>query len=125
MSQFAARIFIPIRDSALFNLAIDSKLCSCDLVKLKVLGIAQSSHVLNRTMVLQQKIPRPVQFEITKRIREILSAGWNTQIYRRTKNIRAVQLLLGHSKLESSVRYLGVEVDNALELAEQTEGQYQ
>jgi len=42
-------------------------------------------------------------------------------IYRRTKNIRAVQLLLGHSKLESTVRYLGIEVDDALELAEQTE----
>ena len=42
-------------------------------------------------------------------------------IYRRTKNLRAVQLLLGHAKLESTVRYLGIEVDDALELAEQTE----
>jgi len=42
-------------------------------------------------------------------------------IYRRTKNLRAVQLLLGPSKLESTVRYLGIEVDDALELAEQTE----
>jgi integrase len=42
-------------------------------------------------------------------------------IYRRTKNLRAVQLLLGHTKLESTVRYLGIEVDDALELAEQTE----
>jgi integrase len=42
-------------------------------------------------------------------------------IYRRTKNIRAVQLLLGHAKLESTVRYLGIEVDDALEIAEQTE----
>ncbi len=42
-------------------------------------------------------------------------------IYRRTKNIRAVQLLLGHTKLESTVRYLGIEVDDALEMAEQTE----
>ena len=42
-------------------------------------------------------------------------------IYRRTKNIRAVQLLLGHSKLESTVRYLGIEVEDALELSEQTE----
>ena len=42
-------------------------------------------------------------------------------IYRRTKNIRAVQLLLGHSKLESTVRYLGIEVEDALEMAEQTE----
>jgi integrase len=42
-------------------------------------------------------------------------------IYKRTKNLRAVQLLLGHTKLESTVRYLGIEVDDALELAEQTE----
>lgn len=42
-------------------------------------------------------------------------------IYRRTKNLRAVQLLLGHTKLECTVRYLGIEVDDALEMAEQTE----
>jgi len=42
-------------------------------------------------------------------------------IYRRTKDIRAVQLLLGHTKLESKVRYLGMEVEDALELSEQTE----
>ncbi|AHH50697.1 tyrosine-type recombinase/integrase [Pseudomonas aeruginosa] len=42
-------------------------------------------------------------------------------IYRRTKNLRAVQLLLGHTKLESTIRYLGIEVDDALEMAEQTE----
>jgi integrase len=42
-------------------------------------------------------------------------------IYRRTKNLRAVQLLLGHTNLESTVRYLGIEVDDALEMAEQTE----
>lgn len=42
-------------------------------------------------------------------------------IYRRTKNLRAVQLLLGHSELESTVRYLGIEVGDALEMAEQTE----
>ena len=44
-----------------------------------------------------------------------------TIIYRRTNNIRSVQRLLGHTKLESTVRYLGIEVDDALELAEQTE----
>ena len=57
-------------------------------------------------------------------------AGYGTQslrrtkatlIYRRTRNLRAVQLLLGHTKLESTVRYLGIEVDDALEIAEQTE----
>jgi integrase len=44
-----------------------------------------------------------------------------TLIYRRTRNLSAVQLLLGHTKLESTVRYLGIEVDDALEIAEQTE----
>ena len=44
-----------------------------------------------------------------------------TLIYKRTKNLRAVQLLLGHTKLESTVRYLGIEVDDELEIAEQTE----
>jgi len=42
-------------------------------------------------------------------------------VYRKTKNLRAVQLLLGHTKLENTVRYLGIEVDDALEMAEQTE----
>jgi integrase len=42
-------------------------------------------------------------------------------IYRRTGNLRAVQLLLGHTKLESTVRYLGIEVDDALAIAEQTD----
>ena len=44
-----------------------------------------------------------------------------TLIYRRTKNLRAMQLRLGHTKLESTVRYLGIDVDDALEIAEQTE----
>lgn len=44
-----------------------------------------------------------------------------TLIYKRTKNFLAVQLLLGHSKLESTVRNLGIEVDDALENSEQTE----
>ena len=44
-----------------------------------------------------------------------------TLIYRRTKNLRAVQLLLGHSKLESNVRYIGIDVDDALEVAAPTE----
>jgi len=62
---------------------------------------------------MQKKTHRPVQFEITEQTRML--------IYRRTKNLRAVQLLLGHTKLESTVRYLGIEVDDALEMAEQTE----
>ena len=44
-----------------------------------------------------------------------------TLIYRRTRNLRAVQLLLGHTKLESTVRDLGIEVDDALEIGEHTE----
>ena len=43
------------------------------------------------------------------------------QIYRKTGNLRAVQLLLGHTKLESTVRYLGIEVDDALTISEQVE----
>lgn len=164
-----------IRDLALFNLAIDSKLRSCDLVKIRVKDIANGTTVSSRAIVMQQKTNRPVQFEITEQTRESISSwikfgdlsysdylfksrfkssvhistrqyariveSWVTQIgldpasygthsmrrtkasliYRRTKNLRAVQLLLGHSKLESTVRYLGIEVDDALEMAEQTE----
>lgn len=44
-----------------------------------------------------------------------------TRIYRRTHNLRAIQLLLGHTKLESMVRYFGIDVDDALEIAKQTE----
>jgi len=44
-----------------------------------------------------------------------------TLIYKRTGNLRAVQLLLGHTKIESTVRYLGIEVDDALEIAEQVD----
>jgi integrase len=164
-----------VRDLALFNLAIDSKLRGCDLVSLRVLDVAQGNAVLPRAMVMQQKTHRPVQFEITEQTRQSVTAwiekahltsnqylfpsrvaksphlstrqyarivaGWvksigldasafgthtmrrtkATLIYRRTKNLRAVQLLLGHTKLESTVCYLGIEVDDALEIAEQTE----
>ena len=163
------------RDLALFNLAIDSKLRSCDLVKLRVMDIAQGGLVQNRAMIMQQKTHHPVQFEITEGTRKSVSnliktsglssndylfqsrfkssvhlstrqyarivEGWVKQIgldptgygthsmrrtkatiiYRRTHNLRAVQLLLGHTKLESTVRYLGIEVDDALEIAERTE----
>ena len=163
------------RDLALFNLAIDSKLRACDLVKLKVRDIAHGERVSSRAIVMQQKTGRPVQFEITEQTRKTItdwlklaqlksddflfpsrihdslhistrqyarivndwveeigldSTNYGTHtlrrtkptlIYRRTKNLRAVQLLLGHTKLESTVRYLGIEVDDALELAEQTE----
>lgn len=164
-----------IRDLALFNLAIDSKLRSCDLVKLRLYDIAHGAEVSKRAMIMQQKTRQPVQFEITEQTREAISnwikaanlvgndylfksrfkdsphistrqyarivnswvsgigldpAEYGTHsirrtkaslIYRRTKNLRAIQLLLGHTKLESTVRYLGIEVDDALEIAEHTE----
>lgn len=164
-----------IRDLALFNLAIDSKLRACDLVKLRVQDVSHGGCILKRAMVMQQKTHQPVQFEITEQTREsvtnwivykelksndylfksrvhrsphlstrqyarivsswVLQIGLDpsaygthslrrtkaTLIYRRTKNLRAIQLLLGHTKLESTVRYLGIEVDDALEMAEQTE----
>ena len=53
------------RDLALFNLAIDSKLRACDLTKLRVRDVAHGEHVSSRTIVMQQKTQRPVQFEIT------------------------------------------------------------
>jgi len=164
-----------IRELAMFNLAVDSKLRSCDLVKLRVRDIMHGDRVASRAIIMQQKTHRPVQFEITEQTREAAARwvqhahlrpedflfpsrvrtsphistrqyarivdGWvgeigldpaaygthtlrrtkATLIYRRTKNLRAVQLLLGHSKLENTVRYLGIEVDDALEMAEQTE----
>ena len=169
--QLAGRI----RDLALFNLAIDSKLRGCDVVSLKVEDVAPHGYAIDRATVRQRKTGRPVKFEITEQTRQaiddylkvgkkrpgdILFAGrrgkdrclttrqyarllseWiagiglepslfgthslrrtkATLIYRRTGNLRAVQLLLGHTKLESTVRYLGVEVDDALTIAEQVD----
>lgn len=164
-----------IRELALFNLAIDSKLRACDLMALTVGDVAQAGRVQSRALIVQHKTGRPVQFEITEQTRKSIQSWieaaqlrppdylfpsrvhdsphltrrqyarivdrWVSEIgldpalygthtlrrtkasliYRRTKNIRAVQLLLGHTKLESTVRYLGIDVDDALELSEQTE----
>ena len=164
-----------IRDLALFNLAIDSKLRGCDLVCLKVTDVAQMGESRSRASVIQKKTGAPVRFEITPPVRETLNAwikraglsdrDWlfpsriracphlttrqyqrlvkewvatigldparygshslrrtkATQIYKRTGNLRAVQLLLGHAKIESTVQYLGVEVEDALTLSEQIE----
>jgi len=161
-----------IRDLALFNLAIDSKLRGCDLTTLKVRDIAHGKTIQSRAIIVQKKTGLPVQFELTENTRKStdvlissyqlsqsdylfksrihLSAhlstrqygrivdGWvsmigldQTQygthtmrrtkpalIYKKTKNLRACQLLLGHRKLESTVRYLGIEVDDALEVSE-------
>ena len=164
-----------VRELAMFDLGLDSKLRACDLVKMRVRDICHGEHVSPRATVMQQKTSRPVQFEITQPTRDAVNErikeaklgqddylfpslihdsshigtrqyarivdSWVTEIglnpseygthsmrrtkasliYRRTKNWRAVQLLLGHTKLESTVRYLGIEVDDALEMAEKTE----
>src|ERR1700692_4351308 len=89
------------RDLAMFNLAIDSKLRGCDVIAIRVEDIAPNGYALARAYSLRR----------TKA----------TLIYRRTGNLRAVQLLLGHTRLESTVRYLGIEVDDALAIAEQVE----
>src|SRR6201991_3007503 len=66
------------RDLALFNLAIDSKLRGCDLVSLRVRDLGDSSRILSRAVVMQQKTRRPVQFEITEGTRQALMA-WIAQ----------------------------------------------
>ena len=63
-----------IRDLALFDLAIDGELRACDLVKLRVRDVGSSDHISSRTIVLQQKTQRPVQFEITVPTRDAVSA---------------------------------------------------
>lgn len=62
------------RELALFNLAIVSKLRGCDLVKLRVRDVCHGQAIASRTIVLQQKTQRPVQFEITEPTREAASA---------------------------------------------------
>ena len=164
-----------VRDLALFNLAIDSKLRGCDLVRLRVRDVVHGDQVVSRATVMQRKTGQPVRFEVTGQTRDAVQAwmaerklcaadylfpsrirrsrhlstrqyarivrGWvslvglnprdygthslrrtkATLIYRRTRNLRAVQLLLGHANIQSTVAYLGLEVDDALEIAEHTE----
>jgi len=164
-----------IRDLAMFNLAIDSKLRGCDVAALKVEDIAPNGYAVTRATVRQRKTGRSVRFELTEQTRQAvddylkadgkkvgeflftsrrrpghsmaarqyarLVSEWiagigldprlfgthslrrtkATLIYRRTGNLRAVQLLLGHIKIESTVRYLGIEVDDALAIVELVE----
>ena len=164
-----------LRDLALFNLAIDSKLRGCDLVRLRVRDVVHGGQVVTRATVMQRKTGQPVRFEVTEQTRDAVRAwiaerelsaadflfpsrihasrhlstrqyarivhGWvaligldsgeygthslrrtkATLIYRRTKNLRAVQLLLGHANIQITINYLGVEIDHALEIAEHTE----
>jgi site-specific recombinase XerC len=67
-----------LRELALFDLGIDSKLRGCELVKLRVRDVCHGSVVASRTMVMQQKTQRPVQFEITAHTREAMAA-WMKQ----------------------------------------------
>lgn len=164
-----------LRDRALFDLAIDSKLRGCDLIRIKIGDIVSGGQIRTRALVMQQKTSRPVQFELLPDARASLLAWlerrggtvedyvfpsrvdrnghlstrqyarlvdeWVTGIglvrneygthslrrtkasiiYRATGNLRAVQILLGHSKIENTVRYLGIDVEDALSLAENTE----
>lgn len=159
----------------MFDLAIDSKLRGCDIVKMKIGDIFAAGTIRNRATVIQQKTSRPVQFELMTEARKTLLTwlelrggaphdyvfpsrvnymghlstrqyvrlvdewvgvvGLNVHEYRthsmrRTKasliykasgNLRAVQIMLGHSNIENTVRYLGVDIDDALTLAERTE----
>lgn len=164
-----------LRDRALFDLAIDSKLRGCDLVRVRIGDLVSGARVRNRAIVIQKKTRRPVQFELLEPARASLlawlerrggavdefavpsridhSAHLSTRqyarlvdewvsgiglrredygthslrrtkasiIYKQTGNLRAVQILLGHTKIESTVRYLGVDIEDALALAEGTE----
>lgn len=176
---WAVRFFLDqhrrVRDRALFDLAIDSKLRGCDLVKIKIGELVSGGHIRTRAIVVQQKTGRPVQSELMDDARASLLAWldrrggtiddyafpsridhaahlstrqyarlvdeWVTGIglrreeygthslrrtkasiiYKATGNLRAVQILLGHTKIENMVRYLGVDVEDALTLAEGTE----
>ena len=161
-----------LRDFALFNVAIDSKLRGCDLVSLKVIDLLRDDRIRERVSVVQSKTNKPVQFELAENTRETVTnwikspemigcqfmfpsrfhdrphistrqygrlvrdwvvsiglepSGYCThsmrrtkvaEIYRKTGNLRTVQLLLGHTKVDSTVRYLGVELEDALSIAE-------
>ena len=67
-----------IRDLALFNLAIDSKLRGCDLVDLRLCDISHGNQIMSMATVMQQKTKRPVQFEIMEQTREAVKA-WITE----------------------------------------------
>ena len=63
-----------VRDLAMFNLAVDSKLRGCDLVSLRVRDVMHADQVLSRAMIVQRKTQRPVQFELTEPTRSAVAA---------------------------------------------------
>jgi integrase len=85
--------------------------------------LAKSPHVSTRqyARIVHQWVAAAIGLDSTVYGTHTMRRTKATLIYKRTKNLRAVQLLLGHTKLESTVRYLGIEVDDALEISEQTE----
>jgi integrase len=118
------------RDLAMFNVAIDSKLRGCDVVCLKVKVLPRMGRPSTARLCGRGKPDN--RFALSSRSTSIgldpsfygthsLRRTKATLIYRRTGNLRAVQLLLGHRKIESTVRYLGIEVDDALAIAEQVD----
>jgi hypothetical protein len=72
--RFRLQLEHRLRDLALFNLGIDSKLRGCDLVTLRVQDVAQGGRICSRAMVMQQRTQRPVRFEITEQTRESVGA---------------------------------------------------
>ena len=79
--RFRLQLDKRIRELALFNLAIDSKLRACDLVSLRVGDVFRGQRIVARATVMQQKTHRPVQFEITQQARESLLGGLIIRIY--------------------------------------------
>lgn len=120
-----------IRELASFNLAIDSKLRGGDLVRPKVADVYAAGQVKHCASIVQSQTRKPVSFENTEGTRKAVAARledpkmigsehlWPGRFH--TGNMRAVQLLLGHTKLDSTVRYLGVELEDALTIAEAVE----
>nr|WP_217357264.1 tyrosine-type recombinase/integrase [Ruegeria atlantica] len=121
------------RDLALFNMAIDSKLRDCDLVKMKDELMVGSEYLWperfhERLHISTRQYARLVRDWVMSIGLEASAYGTHslrrtkvTQIYKKTGNLHAVQLLLGHTKMDSAVRYLGVELEDALAIAEAIE----
>ena len=87
-----------LRDRALFDLAIDSKLRGCDLVRMKIGDIVSGGQIRTRAIVMQQKTSRPVQFELLADARASLLTGSNAEAVRSTTlSFRAASIMLSIS----------------------------